>query len=74
MKKYTEYGRFDSSTHEFVITSQVTPRPWINYLSNGEYCAIISQAAGGFSFYLDPAHHRITRWAPANYLCDRPGR
>lgn len=74
MKSYKEYGQFDNRAHEFVITSHDLPRPWINYLSNGEYCAIISQTGGGFSWYLDPAHHRITRWAPANYLSDRPGR
>ena len=74
MKSFTEYGDFDEQAREFVISNPNTPRPWINYLSNGEYCALISQAAGGFSFYLDAAHHRITRWAPANYLNDRPGR
>ncbi len=74
MKKYTDYGHFDPRAHEFVINDPNTPRPWINYLSNGEYCSVISQAAGGYSWYLDPTYHRVTRWAPANYLCDRPGR
>jgi cellobiose phosphorylase len=72
--KFTEFGQFDASAHEFVISRPDTPRPWINFLSDGEYCAIVSQAGGGFSFYLDPAYNRITRWAPANYLNDRPGR
>jgi len=72
--KFTEYGYFDAKGHEFVITRPDTPRPWINYLSDGEYCAIISQAAGGFSFYLDPGQNRLTRWSPENYLWDRPGR
>ena len=74
MKKFTEYGEFDSQSREFVIKRPDTPRPWINYISNGEYCGVISQTAGGFSWYLDPAYHRMTRWAPANYLSDRPGR
>lgn len=72
--KYNEFGEFDPVSHEFLIKRPDTPRPWINYLSNGEYCAIVSQTGGGFSYYLDPAFHRITRWAPANYLNDRPGR
>ena len=74
MTSFKAFGDFDSDAREFVITNPDTPRPWINYLSNGKYCALISQTGGGFSFYLDPAHHRITRWAPANYLSDRPGR
>ncbi|MFH0879990.1 MAG: hypothetical protein V2A34_09775 [Lentisphaerota bacterium] len=74
MKSFKDYGVFDSQAREFVITNPNTPRPWINYLSNGQYCALISQAAGGFSFYQDPGQNRITRWAPANYLNDRPGR
>lgn len=74
MENYGNYGEFDQKAREFVINRADTPRPWINYLSNGEYCAIISQAGGGYSFYLDPAVHRITRWAPADYLTDQPGR
>lgn len=74
MKSFKDYGHFDDRAREFVINCITTPRPWINFLSNREYCALISQAAGGFSFYLDPAYHRITRWAPGNYLPDRPGR
>ncbi len=74
MRTYKDFGDFDFSAREFLIREPNTPRPWINYLSNGEYCALISQTGGGFSFYLDPGQNRITRWAPANYLCDRPGR
>ncbi|MBN1269569.1 MAG: hypothetical protein JXB04_08280 [Kiritimatiellae bacterium] len=72
--KYTEFGYYDDKAREFVVTRPDTPRPWINYLSNGEYCALISQTGGGFSFYLDANQNRITRWAPPNYLWDRPGR
>jgi cellobiose phosphorylase len=71
---YKEFGEFDRKNREFVITRPDTPRPWINYLSNGEFCVLLSQTGGGYSFYLDPALNRITRWAPANYLDNRPGR
>ncbi len=74
MPNYKKYGNFSSDGTEFIITDPNTPRPWINYLSNGKYCLIISQGGGGFSFYLDPGVHRLTRWAPAAYLCDKPGR
>jgi len=74
MTNYKEFGEFDRKSREFVVNRADTPRPWINYLSNGEYCVLMSQTGGGYSFYLDPAVNRITRWAPANYLSDRPGR
>ncbi|MBI3319789.1 MAG: hypothetical protein HYZ89_04300, partial [Candidatus Omnitrophica bacterium] len=51
-----------------------TPWPWINYLTNEHYCAIVSQCAGGYSFYKDCRTDRLTRWLPENYKVDRPGR
>ncbi|MBN1385203.1 MAG: glycosyl transferase family 36 [Elusimicrobia bacterium] len=73
-KTYRKYGNFSKDGTEFVIKRPDTPRPWINYLSNGKYCALVSQTAGGFSFYLDPGVNRLTRWLPENYIYDRPGR
>jgi len=68
------YGRFSDSGDEFIITRPDTPRPWVNYLTNETYCAIISQCAGGYSFYQDCRSDRITRWLPENWHFDRPGR
>lgn len=68
------YGTFTSTGEEFIITRPDAPRPWINYLTNEQYCAIISQCAGGYSFYKDCRTDRITRWLPENYKVDRPGR
>src|SRR3989338_7300793 len=69
-----KYGHFSKNGEEFIITNPVTPRPWINYLTNEEYCAIISQNAGGYSFYKDCRTDRILRWEPSNWHFDRPGR
>jgi cellobiose phosphorylase len=69
-----KYGHFSQDGTEFVITTPVTPRPWINYLTNARYCAIISQCAGGYSFYRDCRTDRITRWLPEGWHFDRPGR
>ncbi|MBI4354882.1 MAG: hypothetical protein HY597_00345 [Candidatus Omnitrophica bacterium] len=69
-----KYGRFSQDGTEFIITSPVTPRPWINYLTNEEYCAVISQSAGGYSFYKDCRTDRLLRWSPENLYVDRPGR
>ncbi|MFH0877026.1 MAG: hypothetical protein V1863_02210 [Candidatus Omnitrophota bacterium] len=69
-----KYGHFSPDGLEFIITDPATPTPWINYLTNEKYCAIISQTAGGYSFYKDCRTDRILRWAPDNKNVDRPGR
>ncbi|MFA6356784.1 MAG: hypothetical protein WCY23_06725 [Candidatus Omnitrophota bacterium] len=74
MQDFRRYGDFSADGTEFIIRDPNTPRPWINYLSNGRYCLILSQGGGGFSYYLDPGVHRLTRWNPAAYLTDKPGR
>ena len=68
------YGHFSQDGSEFIITMPITPRPWINYLTTSRYCAIISQCAGGYSFYEDCRTDRILRWSPENWHFDRPGR
>jgi len=69
-----KYGHFSRDGLEFVVTTPITPRPWINYLTNDRYCAIISNCAGGYSFYKDCRSDRILRWLPENWHFDRPGR
>jgi cellobiose phosphorylase len=69
-----QYGYFDDENKEYVITQPDTPLPWINYLSNGKYCAIISNTGGGYSFYIDPRDQRILRYRYNNVPLDRPGR
>ena len=74
LNSYKKYGHFSGDSTEFIITRPDTPRPWVNYLSNGRFCSIISQTSGGYHFYLDPSYNRLTRWEPASYLNDTPGR
>ena len=69
-----EYGHFSPDDKEYVIIRPDTPTPWINYLSNSEYCAIISNTAGGYSFHIDPRDRRILRYRYNNLPVDRPGR
>ena len=69
-----EYGHFSSDYREYVIIRPDTPTPWINYLSNSEYCAIISNTAGGYSFHVDPRDRRVLRYRYNNLPVDRPGR
>ncbi len=68
------YGHFSKDNLEYIITRPETPYPWINYLTNEQYCAIISQCAGGYSFYRDCRTNRLTRWHPEDYHYDRPGK
>ena len=68
------YGHFSPDGSEYIITDPRTPRPWINYLTNENYCSVISQCAGGYSFYKDCRTNRVTRWSPENWHFDRPGK
>ncbi|MGC8831369.1 MAG: hypothetical protein ACP5PQ_02155 [Thermoproteota archaeon] len=56
------YGYFDDEAREYVITRPDTPTPWINYLGQEDYFAMVSNTAGGYSFYKDARYRRITRY------------
>ena len=67
-------GDFSADQKEFVITNPDLPRPWINYLFTDDYCAVISQTGGGYSFLQDCRRYRINAWNPEYLYADRPGR
>ena len=69
-----KYGYFDRDKREYVITRPDTPTPWINYMGCDEYCGLISNTAGGYSFPNNPKAKRITRFRYNNVPADRPGR
>ncbi len=68
------YGHFDDAAREYVITRPDTPLPWINYLGSEAYFGIISNTAGGYSFYRDPRLRRLTRYRYNNAPLDLGGR
>ncbi|MEW6242174.1 MAG: glycosyl transferase, partial [Chloroflexota bacterium] len=68
------YGFFDDERREYVITRPDTPFPWINYLGCEEYFGIISNTAGGYSFYKDARLRRLTRYRYNNAPLDMGGR
>lgn len=68
-----KYGRF-LDDGAFEILRPETPRPWVNFLSNGRYGAIVSQTGGGYAWHRVPGKDHLLRWHPAAYLDDRPGR
>ena len=69
-----QYGYFDDVNREYVITRPDTPLPWINYLGCQEYFGIISNTAGGYSFYRDARLRRISRGRYNNVPFDTGGR
>jgi cellobiose phosphorylase len=69
-----KYGWFDDQNLEYVITRPDTPLPWINYLGNEAYYGIISNTAGGYSFYKDARLRRLTRFRYNNAPLDSEGR
>lgn len=70
----SKYGYFNDSEREFVITDPATPYPWINYLGNEDFFGLVSNTAGGYSFFKDAKFRRITRYRYNNVPVDQGGR
>jgi len=68
------FGRFDDDQREYVISQPDTPLPWINYLGSEDYFGIISNTAGGYSFYRDARLRRLSRYRYNNAPLDLGGR
>jgi cellobiose phosphorylase len=57
-----------------VIDQPATPLPWVNYLGTEDYFGIISNTAGGYSFYRDARLRRLTRYRYNSAPFDVGGR
>ncbi len=69
-----KYGYFNDVEREYVITTPHTPYPWINYLGNEDFFSLLSNTAGGYSFYKDARLRRITRFRYNNVPIDAGGK
>jgi len=69
-----QFGYFDDKNKEYVIERPDTPRSWSNYLGSTEYGAIITNNAGGYSFFKSAAQGRFTRLRFNVIPMDQPGR
>lgn len=69
-----KYGHFDDAAREYVIDTPRTPLPWINYLGSTDFFSLISNTAGGYSFYKDAKLLRLTRYRYNNCPLDNGGR
>ena len=68
------FGHFDDAAREYVIERPDTPLPWFNYLGTDGYFGLISNTAGGYSFYKDARLRRISRYRYNNVPFDFGGR
>lgn len=69
-----KFGHFDDVRKEYVINTPKTPYPWINYLGNEQFFGLISNTAGGYTFYRDARLRRLTRYRYNNIPLDTGGR
>lgn len=69
-----KFGHFDDHAREYVITDPCTPWPWINYLGNQDFFSLISNTAGGYSFFKDAKFRRLTRYRYNDVPMDNGGR
>jgi cellobiose phosphorylase len=69
-----KFGYFDDQNKEYVISTPKTPYPWINYLGVDNFFSLISNTAGGYSFYKDAKLRRLTRYRYNDIPIDSNGR
>jgi N,N'-diacetylchitobiose phosphorylase len=69
-----QFGFFDDQNKEYVITRPDTPKSWSNYLGSTEYGAIITNNAGGYSFWKSGGMGRFVRMRFNSIPMDQPGR
>ena len=67
------FGYFDDTNKEYVITTPQTPLPWINYLGCESFFRLISNTGGGYAFYKDAKLMRLTRYRYNNAPLDSNG-
>jgi len=69
-----KYGYFDDNAREYIVKKHFPPVPWMNFLTNEDFTAIISNNAGGCAFYKESGSGRLTRYNQTRQIpMDRPG-
>ena len=69
-----QFGHFDDTSREYVITRPDTPRPWSNYIGSAEFGGVITNNAAGYTFYRSAAQGRLTRYKFNAVPADLNGR
>ncbi len=65
--------QFNNEKKEITFSKYNTPTPWMNYLSNGTFHTMMSQAGGGVAFYKSPQIWRINHYRFFHLPTDRSG-
>lgn len=65
--------KFNNEKREITFDKYNTPTPWMNYLSNGTFHTMMSQAGGGVAFYKSPQIWRINHYRFFHLPTDRSG-
>ena len=60
---YNQYGGFDNSGHDYVVTNTNTPMPWINVIANPRFGCIVSSTMAGFTFAFNAQQYKLTGWS-----------
>ena len=69
-----QFGHYDDTRREYVITTPATPLPWINYLGSEDFLGMISNTGGGYCFYRDAKLQRVLRYRYNAVPGDNGGR
>lgn len=59
-----QYGTFDDSRREYIITNPKTPVRWINYIGTLQFGGFVDQIGGALLCAGDPSLNRITKYLP----------
>ena len=65
--------KFNNEKREITFDKYNTPTPWMNYLSNGTFHTMMSQAGGGVAFHKSPQIWRINHYKFFHIPTDRSG-
>ncbi|MCE0484852.1 MAG: hypothetical protein LV479_11520 [Methylacidiphilales bacterium] len=68
------YISLSDDGREVIIKRFDTPRPWSNYLTNGDYTAMVTQVGAGFSFHIDSLYNQILYVGKLDLIEPLPGR
>lgn len=73
-KEDNNFGSFIDEGEGFKITTPELPRPWCNYLTNGNFFSMISHIGTGFSFLKEYRLNSLIRRDSEPLYPERPGR
>lgn len=62
LKFFNQFGGFNSSGNEYIITNQETPTPWSNVIANSKFGTIVTNNECGFTYAYNSQMFKITSW------------